>query len=144
MKKIIFSIALFTAAFMYSQKNPNVRFAVIDGAIGTESLVKEFKNNIKSTKKFNKGAALSTSMQKFNIIADNGLVEATFKPEMGLPVDLYPVKTMNEQNNLPADNPIILDGYEIPANMTIYSNIIETFEIKDYNGKKTVFITVKK
>ncbi len=144
MKKLIFSFAIFASAFMYSQKNTNVRFAIIDDIIGTESLIAEAKNNVKSTKKFNKGAALPASMQKYSFLADNGLTQVALKPELGTPFDLYPIKSINEQNNLPIDNPVILEGYEIPSGMTIYSNIIETFEIKDYNGKKTVFITIRK
>lgn len=49
---------------------------------------------------------------------------------------------INAQYKLPEDNPVFIEGYEFtdPKNTQIYPQINKKTEIKDYNGKKTLFI----
>ena len=51
------------------------------------------------------------------------------------------LSNMNVQYNIPADNPVFIEGYEFAdTNTLIYPEIKKRTETKDYNGKKTLFI----
>ncbi|WEK70154.1 MAG: hypothetical protein P0Y62_01120 [Candidatus Chryseobacterium colombiense] len=140
MKKILYSLLMFASVTLFAQKNPNVKFAVCNDAVGTVNLFNARKGMVQSTTPY-KAAALPGNLKKYSYLAQNGLTEVKYKKDAGT-LDWMPLSTLNSQYQLPENNPVVIEGYEFnDASTKIYSDIIAKGEIKEYNGKKTLFIT---
>ncbi|MFY1046572.1 hypothetical protein [Chryseobacterium sp. GP-SGM7] len=141
MKKILYSLLIFTSATVFAQKNKAVKFAVSDGIVGTVSIFDNVKNSIQSKELYKTSTSLPQNLKKFSFIADQGLTEIKLKKDAGI-LDNVNLANYNLQNNLPADRPVIIEGYEFKnTDMKIFADIAENVEVKDYNGVKSVFIT---
>lgn len=140
MKKVLYSLFIFASATLFAQKNTKIKFAVLEGMVGTTTLLESQKQYIQSTQAY-KAANLPQKLKKFSFIAEQGLTEVKYKNNVGTP-DNISIAQLNEQSNLPKDTPAIIEGYEFKdTNMRIYAEIIQQLEIKDYNGVKSIFIT---
>ncbi|MCA6065769.1 hypothetical protein JI747_001180 [Chryseobacterium sp. RG1] len=140
MKKILYSLLVFASATLFAQKNQNVKFAICNDAVGTVNLFNARKAMVQSTTPY-KAATLPTTLKKYSYLAQNGLTEVKYKQNVGT-LDWLPLSIFNTQYQLPENNPVIIEGYEFSDSSTkIYSEIIDKAEVKEYNGKKTLFIT---
>ena len=141
MKKILYSFLLLSSVTLFAQKSP-VKFAVANDIIGTVDMFSARKNIIQSSKVYNT-ASLPQSLKKYSAIAVNGITEYKIKPGYGL--DRISLASLNEQNNLPKETPVFIEGYEFTNTDTlIYGDILAASEVKDYNGKKTLFISTSR
>jgi len=131
---------MFVSVTLFAQKNPNVKFAVCNDAVGTVNLFNARKAMVQSITPY-KAAALPTNLKKYSFLAQNGLTEVKYKNNAGT-LDWMTLSGFNTQFQLPENNPVIIEGYEFnDASTKIYSDIIAKAEVKEYNGKKTLFIT---
>ncbi|WP_426477903.1 hypothetical protein ACP3T3_22420 [Chryseobacterium sp. CBSDS_008] len=141
MKKLLYSfLILSSAALSAQQKNLAVKFAVADNAIGTVELFNTRKNVLQVSKVYNTPASLPQSLKKYSSVFTKGLTEYKFKNGQNI-YDRMALSEINVQYNIPADHPVFIEGYEFADTSTvIYPEINKRAEIKDYNGKKTLFI----
>ncbi|EFK35415.1 Uncharacterised protein [Chryseobacterium gleum] len=143
MKKILYSFLLFSSVTLFAQqKNPAVKFAVADNAIGTVELFNTttIKNLMQVSKVYNNPASFPQSLQKYSSVFTKGITEYKFKNGQN-PFDKMALSEINVQYNIPADNPVFIEGYEFTdTSALIYPQIRKKMEVKDYNGKKTLFI----
>ncbi|HCN49366.1 MAG TPA: hypothetical protein DIT10_09750 [Chryseobacterium sp.] len=142
MKKLLYSFLILSSATLFAQqKNPAVKFAVADNVIGTVDFFNSKKNILQVSKVYNTAASLPTALKKYSSVFTKGITEYKFKNgENGF--DKMSLAEVNVQNSLPAENPVLIEGYEFndPKSTQIYPQINKRSEIKDYNGKKTLFI----
>lgn len=141
MKKLLYSFLILSSATLFAQqKNPAVKFAVADNAIGTVELFNTRKNVLQVSKVYNTPASLPQSLKKYSSVFTKGLTEYKFKNGENI-FDRMPLSDINVQYNIPANNPVFIEGYEFTDTSTvIYPEIKKRTETKDYNGKKTLFI----
>lgn len=141
MKKILYSFLILSSATLFAQqKNPAVKFAVADNAIGTVELFNARKNLMQVSKVYNNPASLPQSLKKYSSVFTKGITEYKFKNGEN-PFDKMALSEINVQYNIPADNPVFIEGYEFTdTSALIYPQIRKKMEVKDYNGKKTLFI----
>ncbi|WP_265429278.1 hypothetical protein [Chryseobacterium sp. YIM B08800] len=140
MKKVLYSLFIFASATLFAQKNTKVKFAVLEDMVGTTTLFENQKQYIKSTQAY-KSANLPQKLKKFSFIADQGLTEVKLKNDAGI-LDNISLAQLNEQNNLPKNTPVIIEGYEFKDTaMRIFAEIAQVVDVKDYNGVKSLFIT---
>lgn len=143
MKKILYSFLLFSSVTLFAQqKNPAVKFAVADNAIGTVELfnTSTIKNLMQVSKVYNNPASFPQSLQKYSSVFTKGITEYKFKNGQN-PFDKMTLSEINVQYNIPTDNPVFIEGYEFTdTSALIYPQIRKKMEVKDYNGKKTLFI----
>lgn len=141
MKQVLYSLFIFASATLFAQKNTKIKFAVQGDMVGTTSIFENQKQMIQSVHVYKTPANLPQNLKKFSFIAENGLTEVKFKKDAGV-LDNVSLAEYNKQNNLPANNPVIIEGYEFKnTDMKIFAEIAQNFEVKDYNGVKTLFIT---
>ncbi|WBV56815.1 hypothetical protein PFY10_21785 [Chryseobacterium daecheongense] len=141
MKKIIYSFLLVSSVCLFGQKNPSAKFAVANDIVGTVDMFKDKSDFIQSMHVYKTPATLPQNLKKFSYLADNGITE--FKIKKGYEnLDRLTLAQLNVQNNLPKETPVIIEGYEFSNPETsIYADILAKTEVKDYNGKKSLFIT---
>ncbi|ASK32617.1 hypothetical protein CEY12_22140 [Chryseobacterium sp. T16E-39] len=141
MKKILYSFLLLSSAFLFGQKNPAAKFAVANDIVGTVNMFKDKPDFIQSMHVYKTPATLPQNLKKFSYIAENGITE--FKIKKGYEnLDRITLAQLNTQNDLPKETPVIIEGYEFTNTDTpIYADILAKTEVKDYNGKKSLFIT---
>lgn len=140
MKKVLYSLFIFASATLFAQKNTKVKFAVLEDMVGTTTLFENQKQYIKSTQAY-KSVNLPQKLKKFSFIADQGLTEVKLKNDAGI-LDNISLAQLNEQNNLPKNTPVIIEGYEFKDTaMRIFAEIAQEVDVKDYNGVKSLFIT---
>lgn len=139
MKKLLYSFLIFASASLFAQKNPATKFAVADNIVGTVEMFNGKKEIIQSKKEY-KVAGLPQNLKKFSYIAGNGIVEVKIKKDYVL--DRISLAQLNEQQGLAKDTPVLIDGYEFSdTNTNIYADILSNIEVKDHNGRKTMFIS---
>ncbi|GEJ47259.1 MULTISPECIES: hypothetical protein [unclassified Chryseobacterium] len=141
MKKILYSFLILSSATLFAQqKNPAVKFAVADNVIGTVELFNTRKNLLQVSKVYNTPSSLPQSLKKYSSVFTKGVTEYKFKNGENV-FDRMALSEINVQYNIPADNPVFIEGYEFTDTSTlIYPQIKKKTEVKDYNGKKTLFI----
>lgn len=142
MKKILYSFLLLSSATLFAQKNPSVKFAVANDIVGTVGMFNAKKAIVQSSNVYKSAAGLPQGLKKYSFIAEKGLTE--FKIKNGYEaLDRISLAEVNKQNGVSENTPVIIEGYEFPdTNMKIYGDIMGNAEVKDYNGKKTVFLKV--
>ncbi|MBK1895889.1 hypothetical protein [Chryseobacterium paridis] len=144
MKKILYSFLLVSSAFLFGQKNPATKFVVANDIVGTADMFNNKKDFVQSMHVYKTPANLPQNLKKFGYIAENGFAEIIIKKGYEN-LDRITVAQLNEQSNLPKETPIIIDGYEFNNPDTkIYADILAKSEVKDYNGKKSLFISTSK
>jgi len=84
MKKILYSLLICASATAFAQKNPNVRFAVSNNAVGTVSMFDANKKYVQSVNVFKTKANIPQNLKKYDFLADNGLTEVKFKKDIFL------------------------------------------------------------
>lgn len=141
MKKILYSFLIVSSAALSAQKNPSVKFAVANDIVGTVGMFNARKAIVQSSNTYKSAAGLPQGLKKYGFIAEKGLTE--FKIKSGYEgLDRISLAQLNEQYGLPENTPVIIEGYEFPdTDMKIYGDMMGNVEVKDYNGKKTVFMT---
>ncbi|MGV2448874.1 UNVERIFIED_CONTAM: hypothetical protein POZ17_05785 [Ralstonia mannitolilytica] len=141
MKKLLYIFFITNSLLLLGQKNSNIQFAVYNDAIGTSSMFNLYKSSIEKVNVFKTKASLPSHLKKFDYLADNGLIEITFKKNEGYP-DSLPLEIINEQSNLPKDRPVFIEGYQFnDTNTRVYSEMITNIEIKDCNGLQCIHIS---
>lgn len=144
MKKILYSFLLFASVSVFAQKNPDTKFAIANGNVGTVAMFDANKQYVQSVNMYKNSAALPQDLKKFSFLAENGLASVKFKKEYGT-LDFISLAEINKQNGLAAETPVVIDGYEFTdTKINIFANLMENSEVKDYNGKKTFVITSPK
>lgn len=141
MKKILYSLLIFASATLFAQKNPSVKFAICNDAVGTVTLFDANKTFVQSMNVFKSKASIPQNLKKYDYIADNGLAEVKFKKDVGT-LDIMPLSTLNDQYGLPKDTPVFIEGYEFKnAETMIFAEIIAKTDVKQVDGKKVLYIT---
>ncbi|RQO33787.1 hypothetical protein DBR39_22725 [Chryseobacterium sp. KBW03] len=141
MKKLLYIFLILSSAMLSAQKSTSVKFAVYNDAIGTASMFNLYKSSIEKVNVFKPKAHLPSNLKKFDYLADNGLIEIKFKKNAGYP-DSLSLEMLNEQNNLPKDRPVFIEGYQCNDTATrIYNEMIGNIEIIDLNGQKSIHIS---
>lgn len=144
MKKIFYSLLLFASATLFAQKNPTTRFAVANNVVGTIDMFNLRKDIVQSKNAYKAGATLPQNLKKYSFIAEKGLTEVKLKSgQEGL--DRLTIAKLNGQHQLPNDNLVLIDGYEFTdPTIAVYGDLLAKMEVKDYNGKKTLFISTQR
>ncbi|MEN5307363.1 hypothetical protein ABE425_07585 [Chryseobacterium cucumeris] len=141
MKKLLYIFLVFFSGMFIAQKNTHVKFAVYNNTIGTASMFDLYKNSIEKVNAFKTKASLPPHLKKFDYLADNGLIEIKFKKNAGYP-DSLSLEMLNEQNNLPKDRPVFIEGYLFNDTTTlVYNEMIDNIELIDSNGQKNIHIS---
>lgn len=141
MKKLLYTLLIFFSGVLLAQKNNTVKFAIYNNVIGTVSMFNLYKSSIEKINVFKTRANLPSHLKKFDYLADNGLVEIIFKKNAGYP-DSLSLEMLNEQNNLPKERPVYIDGYQFNDTSTlIYNDMITTIEFKEVNGQQCIHIS---
>lgn len=144
MKKLLYSLFLFASVSIFAQKDPSTKFAVANGNIGTVAMFDARKEFVQSVNVYKTSAALPQDLKKFSFLAENGLAAVKFKKEYGT-LDFISLSELNKQNGVASETPVLIDGYEFADTKTnIFADLMAKAEVKDYNGKKTLFITSMK
>ncbi|WP_419868124.1 hypothetical protein [Chryseobacterium sp. CT-SW4] len=143
MKKIFYSFLLFASASLFAQKNPTIKFAVANDIIGTTKMFEDKRDIVQGTNIYKSSSNLPQALKKYSPIAENGFVEVKIKNGYEN-LDRISLADLNQQNQLPKDTPVFIEGYEFTDTSTnVYGDILIKMEVKDYNGKKSLFITTK-
>nr|WP_315029733.1 hypothetical protein [uncultured Chryseobacterium sp.] len=138
MKKLLYSFLLLSSATLLAQQ----KFAVADNIIGTVSVFNA-KKSIMQVSKVYTAATLPTNLKKYSSVFTKGITEYKFKDGHNV-LDRMSLAQMNSQYDLPTDTPVFIEGHEFTDTSTmIYPEIIAKGEVKDHNGKKTLFTTLK-
>ncbi|MGX5686829.1 hypothetical protein ACWKWW_19925 [Chryseobacterium cucumeris] len=141
MKKLLYIFLVFVSGVLLAQKNTDVKFAVYNNAIGTASMFNLYKDSIEKVNIFKTKASLPSHLKKFDYLADNGLIEIKFKKNAGFP-DRLSLEMLNEQNNLPKDRTVFIEGYPFNDTTTlVYNDMISNIELIDSNGQKNIHIS---
>jgi len=141
MNKLLYTFLIFFSGVLLAQKNNTVKFAIYNNVIGTASMFNLYKSSIEKINVFKTKASLPSHLKKFDYLADNGLIEIIFKKNAGYP-DSLSLEMLNEQNNLPKDRPVYIDGYQFNDTSTlIYNDMITTIEFKEVNGQQCIHIS---
>lgn len=144
MKKILYSLLVFASATIFAQKNPNVKFAICNDAVGTVAMFDAKKEFVQSVNVFKAKANLPQNLKKFDYLADNGLAEVKFKKNFGT-LDFMSLANFNVQNGLPKDAPVFIEGYEFKNTDTnIFADMIADLKVETVDGKKALVITTVK
>lgn len=145
MKKALYSMLLFVSATVFAQKNPMVKFAVCNDAVGTVAMFDAKKDAVQSVNVYKSKSNLPQNLKKFDYLADNGLAEVKFKKDFGT-LDRMPLSDFNVQNGLPKDTPVFIEGYEFKdTDVHIFVEMIANYKIETINGKKALVVnTIKK
>lgn len=141
MKKILYSFLILSSVALSAQKNPSVKFAVANDIVGTVGMFNAKKTIVQSSNVYKSSASLPQGLKKYSFIADNGLTEVKIKNGFeGL--DRVSLAELNSQYGVPENTPVFIEGYEFADSSTkIYGDMMGNVEVKDYNGKKTVFLS---
>jgi len=128
---------------LFAQKNTATRFAVANGIVGTVDMFNNKKDMVQSMNVYKTAANLPQGLKQYSFIADNGISE--FKIKTGYEnLDRISLASLNEQFSIPKEHPVVIDGYIFSDTATrVYGDIIAKTEVKDYEGKKTLFISTK-
>ncbi len=141
MKKLLYIFLVFFSGMILAQKNTHVKLAVYNNAIGTASMFDLYKDSIEKVNVFKTKASLPSHLKKFDYLADNGLIEIRFKKNAGFP-DSLSLEMLNEQNNLPKDRTVFIEGYPFNDTTTlVYNDMISNIELIDSNGQKNIHIS---
>lgn len=141
MKKLLYIFLVFFSGMLIAQKNTHVKFAVYNNTIGTASMFDLYKDSIEKVHVFKTKASLPPHLKKFDYLADNGLIEIKLKKNAGYP-DSLSLEMLNEQNNLPKDRPVFIEGYQFNDTTTlVYNEMIDNIELIDSNGQKNIHIS---
>ncbi|WP_126651230.1 hypothetical protein [Chryseobacterium aureum] len=141
MKKLFYIFLVLFSGVLFAQKNSNVKFAVYNNAVGTADMFDLYKDSIEKATVFKTKASLPSHLKKFDYLADNGLMEIKFKKNAGYP-DSLSLEMLNEQNNLPKERPVFIEGYQFNDTATlVYNEMISNIELKDSNGQKNIHIS---
>ncbi|CAD7816897.1 hypothetical protein CHRY9390_03252 [Chryseobacterium aquaeductus] len=144
MKKILYSLLIFASATLFAQKNPTVKFAICNDAVGTVAMFDARKDAVQSVNVFKPKANLPQSLKKFDYLAENGLAEVKFKKDFGT-LDRMALSNFNVQNGLPKESPVYIEGYEFKNTQTeIFADMIESTKVETVDGKKALVITTVK
>ncbi|MCW3168299.1 hypothetical protein OMO38_07145 [Chryseobacterium sp. 09-1422] len=144
MKKILYSLLVFASATIFAQKNPNVKFAICNDAVGTVAMFDAKKEFVQSVNVFKAKTNLPQNLKKFDYLADNGLAEVKFKKDFGT-LDFMSLANFNVQNGLPKDAPVFIEGYEFKNTDTnIFADMIADSKVETVDGKKALVITTVK
>jgi hypothetical protein len=141
MKKLLYSFLILSSATLFAQKNPATKFAVANDVVGTVDMFNGKKDIIQSMNVYKTTANLPQNLKKFSYLADQGIVE--FKLKKGYEnLDRITLAQLNEQQNIAKDTPVLIDGYEFSnTDTSVFGDILANVEVKDNNGKKSLFIT---
>jgi hypothetical protein len=141
MKKILYSFLLFSSVCLFGQKNPATKFAVANDIVGTVDMFNTKKDFVQSMNVYKTPANLPQNLKKYSYLAENGLIEVKIKKGYES-LDRLTLADLNTQNNLPKETPVLIEGYEFTNTDTrVFGDILAKVEVKDYNGKKSLFIT---
>ncbi|HEX7870726.1 MAG TPA: hypothetical protein VF455_11505 [Chryseobacterium sp.] len=144
MKKILYSLLIFASATLFAQKNPNVKFAVSNGNVGTVALFDSNKEHLQKVNVYKTKANLPQNLKKYEFLADNGLSEVTFKSSFGT-LDFMSLAKFNAQNGLPQDTPVFIEGYEFKnTDINIFADVIADMKVETVDGRKSLVITTNK
>ncbi|WP_415326613.1 hypothetical protein [Chryseobacterium sp. MMS23-Vi53] len=143
MKKLLYSFLLLSSATLFAQKNPATKFAIANDIVGTVDMFNANKNAVQSMNVFKSAANLPLNLKKYSDLAENGLIEVKFKKGSDN-FDRISLAELNDQYKIAKQTPVYIDGYEFSNTQTlVFGDILTRMEAKDYNGKKTLFITTK-
>lgn len=144
MKKVLYSLLIFASATLFAQKNPTVKFAICNDAVGTVEMFEAKKQFVQSVNIFKTKANLPQNLKKFDYLAENGLAEVKFKKDFGT-LDFMSLGNFNVQNGLPKDTPVFIEGYEFKNTDTnIFADMIADTKVETVDGKKSLVITTIK
>lgn len=144
MKKILYSLLIFASATLFAQKNPTVKFAICNDAVGTVAMFDAKKEFVQSVNVFKAKANLPQNLKKFDYLADNGLAEVKFKKDFGT-LDFMTLGDYNTQNGLSQDASVFIEGYEFKNPDTkIFADMIADTKVETVDGKKALVITTIK
>lgn len=141
MKKILYSFLILSSAVLSAQKNPSVKFAIANDIVGTVGMFNVRKDIVQSSNTYKSPAGLPQGLKKYSFIAEKGLTEFKIKSgQEGL--DRVSLAQLNSQYGVAENTPVFIEGYEFAdTNMKIYGDIMGNVEVKDHNGRKTVFLS---
>ncbi|KFF74982.1 hypothetical protein HX13_13635 [Chryseobacterium sp. P1-3] len=102
------------------------------------------KTIVQSSKVYSSAANLPQTLKKYSFISTQGFTE--YKIKNGYEgLDRISLADLNAQYDIPADTPVFIEGYEFTdTNTLVYGDILGKMEAKNYNGKKTLFISTSR
>lgn len=144
MKKVLYSLLIFASATLFAQKNPAVKFAICNDAVGTVAMFDAKKEFVQSVNVFKAKSNLPQNLKKYDYLADNGLAEVKFKKDFGT-LDRMSLSDYNNQHGLDKNSPVFIEGYEFKNTDThIFADMIANSKVEMVEGKKALVITTVK
>lgn len=141
MKKLLYSFLLLSSATLFAQQNSAVKLAVADNAIGTVDMFNARKSIMQVSKVYSTPASLPQNLKKYSLVFTKGVTEYKFKNGQNS-LDRISLADLNTQHNISGDHPVFIEGYEFTDTSTlVYGELLAKVEVKDHNGKKTLFIS---
>lgn len=138
MKKLLYSFLILSSATLFAQQ----KLAIADNIIGTEALFNSKGTSMQVVKVYNSGTELPANLKKFSSVFTNGVTE--YKSLDGTKLSKITLSSLNKQQDLAANNPVFIDDNKFTdSSIMISTEIPATTQIKDYNGKRTLYIYTK-
>ena len=141
MKKLLYSFLLLSSAALVAQQKAAPKFAIADNVIGTVDMFNAKKSSVQVLKVYGTPASLPQNLKKYSKLFTKGVTEYKFKDGKNI-FDIMSLAEINTQYGISQDTPVFIDGVELNDTQTlIYPQIKKKAEEKNYNGKKTLFIS---
>ncbi|MGH1516283.1 hypothetical protein [Chryseobacterium sp. JK1] len=141
MKKLLYSFLLLSSVALVAQQKVAPKFAIADNVIGTVDMFNTKKSLVQVSKVYSTPASLPQNLKKYSKLFTKGVAEYKFKDGKNI-FDIMSLADINVQYGISQDTPVFIDGVEVNDTKTlIYPQIKKKTEEKNYNGKKTLFIS---
>jgi hypothetical protein len=139
MKKIIFTLFLGLSGLAMSQTTTVKKLALIDGMLASQDFVNKNKQNIKSVTSITNAQYLPKGMESIAVSLQSPITNTQVKENY---YDKISLATLNVENGLAAENPILFDGHLITnTQIKAIFNAVKHTEIITQEGRKILSIS---
>ena len=139
MKKIIFTLFVAISGLAMSQTTTVKKLALIDGMLASQDFVNKNKQNIKSVTLISDTKKLPKALESITVSLQSPITNTQVKENY---YDKISLATLNVENGLAAENPILFDGHLIKdTQIKAIFNAVKHTEIITQEGRKTLSIS---
>ena len=139
MKKIIFTLFVAISGLAMSQTTTVKKLALIDGMLASQDFVNKNNQNIKSVTLISDTKKLPKALESITVSLQSPITNTQVKENY---YDKISLATLNVENGLAAENPILFDGHLIKdTQIKAIFNAVKHTEIITQEGRKTLSIS---
>lgn len=139
MKKILFTLFLAVSGLALSQTTANQKLVFVDGALASQNFINKNKKNVQSTTIITNNNQLPSTLKSFTVNAQSPIINVQVKDNF---YDKITLASLNEQNELAADNPVLFDGRLLTnTKLKVIHNAISQTSVILHEGKKVLSIS---